>query len=74
MNKTVAMLSAAALMVLSGCTVQFGDHDDSDGPNENSGMFVRTDYKTGLQYLEGGKGGLTPRLDADGNQMQVQVQ
>lgn len=30
-------------------------------------MRVTTDHLTGCQYLMGSRGGLTPRLDADGN-------
>src|SRR5574343_266059 len=42
--------------------------DDSDpgawGPR--SGVSVRTDALTGCQYLEGGRGGLIPRVDGAG--------
>lgn len=43
--------------------------DDSDNAKERSGMIVRTDYKTGCQYLESQKGGLTPRLRKDGTHL-----
>lgn len=39
--------------------------DSTDGKNR-SGMELRTDAMTGCQYLEGSRGGLTPRLDGDG--------
>jgi hypothetical protein len=46
--------------------------DDSDlDKSHRSGVRVVTDYKTGLQYLETSKGGITPRLDAKGNQVSV---
>jgi hypothetical protein len=31
-----------------------------------SGMRLHTDHKTGVQYVSGPRGGLTPRLKADG--------
>ena len=44
--------------------------DDSDLNGRNrSGVHVVTDHKTGLQYLCGPGGGLTPRLDAGGHQI-----
>ncbi len=46
------------------------DRDDSDpleGPLSN--MAVRTDALTGCQYLETKSGGITPRLDASGEQV-----
>lgn len=42
--------------------------DDSDG-RTRSGMGVHTDCLTGLQYLSSPRGGLTPRLGADGKQI-----
>jgi hypothetical protein len=39
--------------------------DDTDGTSR-SGMVVKTDCRTGLQYLATPDGGLTPRLDASG--------
>lgn len=45
--------------------------DDSDKSAWNrSGMKIRTDAKTGLQYFEGEGGGLTPRLNLDGSYME----
>lgn len=44
--------------------------DDTDEPKgERSGMRILVDHKTGLQYLTTAFGGLTPRLDRDGNHM-----
>ena len=43
---------------------------DSTDPNwGRSGLIIRTDNETGLQYLQSSGGHLTPRLDKDGNQM-----
>lgn len=45
--------------------------DDSD-PGEwgsRSGVAVRTDARTGCQYLEALNGGLTPRIDSSGKQI-----
>lgn len=43
--------------------------DDTDPKNGRSNLIVLTDAKTGLQYLSTAKGGLIPRLDADGKQI-----
>ena len=47
--------------------------DNSDGPGwsvgTRSGMNIRTDNLSGCQYLEGKRGGLTPRLHSDGVHM-----
>ena len=43
--------------------------DSTDPKWGRSGLIIRTDNKTGLQYLQSGGGHLTPRLDKDGNQM-----
>jgi hypothetical protein len=41
--------------------------DDSDaGRFQRSDMEILTDHLTGCQYLTGSRGGLTPRLNADG--------
>lgn len=40
--------------------------DNTDGA-KRSGMALRTDYGTGCQYLETTEGGITPRLDVNGN-------
>jgi len=55
----------------------FDDWDDSDQSAEkgmtrnDSKMNIKYDYGTGLQYLSSPFGGLTPRLDADGNHMKI---
>ena len=43
--------------------------DSTDPKWGRSGLIVRTDNKTGLQYLQSSGGHLVPRLDKDGNQM-----
>lgn len=49
--------------------------DDSDKSAEiRSGMKVHTDYKTGLQYLSDGRGGLMPRISEDGYHMRLEVE
>lgn len=55
----------------------FDGWDDSDEKHEegmrrrSSDLAVKYDYGTGLQYLVGPFGGVTPRLDADGNHMKI---
>jgi hypothetical protein len=42
--------------------------DDSDKSKwDRSGLAVRTDHKTGVQYLSDGKGGIILRVDAEGS-------
>jgi hypothetical protein len=55
------MLSAAATYWRIG-------YDDTDG-RYRSGLAIKTDCLTGLQYLTTGQGGLTPRLGVDGHQV-----
>jgi hypothetical protein len=44
--------------------------DDTDGDSlRRSGLKLRTDARTGCQYIEGSYGGITPRLDGAGTQM-----
>lgn len=47
------------------------DESDEPGKGEKSGLLVRTDYGTGVQYLEAPYGGLTVRVDADGKPMRA---
>lgn len=46
--------------------------DATDPPLGKSDMKILTDYETGCQYLAGGRGGLTPRLDANGKHICVE--
>lgn len=48
------------------------DSSDQMPKGKRSGLIVRTDYGTGVQYLESPFGGLTPRLDADGKPTKVE--
>lgn len=45
--------------------------DETDNPDsyERSQLSIRTDHKTGCQYLAYRSGGLTPRLDSAGGHM-----
>ena len=43
--------------------------DDTDPNGGRSNLLVLTDAKTGCQYLTSNRGGITPRLDADGKQI-----
>jgi len=41
--------------------------DDSDKSGfDRSGLSIKTDHKTGVQYLSDGKGGMMVRVDQDG--------
>jgi len=52
-------------------------YDDTDQPEEEgmkrsgSDLHIKYDYGTGLQYIVAPFGGITPRLDADGNHMKI---
>ena len=66
------LLGAGAQWVFNGVTGE--GRDDSDKSSWNhSGVDVITDAKTGLEYLSHGSA-LTPRLDADGNQIREKIQ
>lgn len=68
MKKTILAVSLLAIM-LSACTTR----DDSDPPHGDvSGLTVYTDHLTGNQYLGSRSyGGITPRLDKDGKQVNI---
>lgn len=58
------------LLIIQGAYSFFDiGKDDSDSAEKRSDMSVRTDYKTGCQYLESSKGELTPRLQKDGTHL-----
>jgi hypothetical protein len=40
--------------------------DSTDPPNERSGLILRIDHMTGCHYIGTPFGGITPRLDSDG--------
>ena len=68
----VILFSLGLLIFLAFLTLN--PKDDTDGA-ERSGLRLHTDHKTGLQYLSTGRGGgLTPRLDENGNHMKVSNQ
>ena len=43
--------------------------DTTDSPSSRSGLEIKTDCMTGLQYLTTASGGLTPRIGSDSKQM-----
>lgn len=61
-------LMAYTLMVLIGTLLTYPERDSTDPPNGRSGLRLLIDHQTGCHYLAY-KGGLTPRLDADGKQI-----
>lgn len=48
------------------------DHDNTDPPDGRSGMQLYTDALTGCQYLGKPAGGLTPRLDRNGQHICIE--
>jgi hypothetical protein len=63
-----AMIFLVVSLVVSLARSYFGwGADDSDRSRwERSGLAVKTDHKTGVQYLSDGKGGMMVRTDAEG--------
>lgn len=64
------LLLALVVMNIAG----FMRRDDSDASDtRRSGLTVRTDHRTGCQYLATvsvwGESSITPRMDADGRQV-----
>lgn len=47
--------------------------DDADPPKERSNLSVKTDHKTGVQYLVTWSGNITPRIDAQGNIITIEA-
>lgn len=54
------------LVVLIGKSPMGRDDSDPGAWGARSGLALRTDSRTGCQYLEAMSGGLTPRRDKDG--------
>lgn len=50
------------------------DATDQQPKGKRSGLMIRTDYQTGVQYVEGAFGGLTVRVDRDGKPITVPVE
>lgn len=72
--EVLVFIIAVFWFIYSGALDGWDDSDQSDekGMERNdSKMNVKYDYGTGLQYLSSPFGGLTPRLDADGNHMKI---
>ena len=63
------LVTAVAVLLFVVLLAAHAPRDDSDGPNGRSGLAVRTDALTGCQYLEGSRGGVTPRLDRLGKRV-----
>ncbi|WP_017993809.1 hypothetical protein [Rhizobium leguminosarum] len=47
----------------------FKERDDTDPPNDRSGMVLFIDHRTGCHYVGTPHGGITPRLDRNGEQI-----
>lgn len=69
MITTICMIFFAWIMISHICLGQRPDSTDAKG--KHSGMRVLVDNKTKKQYLTTFAGGMTPRLDAQGNHMGV---
>ena len=67
-NDIVNLAIIYGILMLIWIFIPYGK-DSTDPKWGRSGLIVRTDNKTGLQYLQSSGGHLVPRLDKDGNQM-----
>lgn len=64
---TLALISYGFSLVERHTPITFSSTDSTDSLyGGRSGVKLRTDYGTGCQYLETSFGGITPRLDAQG--------
>lgn len=71
LDVTIAILVAYVwLTVVSALVTMLGNYvrpyDDTDFKDRRSNLEVRTDARTGCQYLVTQRGGITPRLDQNG--------
>lgn len=67
--QTAALLAMTLIAVAVLCVLFDWPRDDTDPPASDaprSGMQPHTDAATGCQYLSTPLGGITPRLDANG--------
>jgi hypothetical protein len=48
--------------------------DDTDTEKNRSGMRLHTDYRTGYQYVSAMGGGITPRINSNGEHMKVDIE
>lgn len=53
-------------LIIHWATASKRDSSDKDEKNR-SGLMIRTDHLTGVQYVETPFGGITPRLNPDGS-------
>ena len=67
-NDIVNLVIIYVILTLTWVFFPYGK-DSTDPKWGRSGLIIRADNKTGLQYLQSDDGHLTPRLDKDGNQM-----
>ena len=71
----IAILCAGTVGTYIGGAVRGWDYDSTDNAtaervmDRRSGLALHTDHLTGCQYLTARGGGITPRLDVEGNQI-----
>ena len=69
LRKDLGMIIGLTMIIHFAWLYLLAGKDATDPPHGRSGMSLRIDAETGLHYLEGRGGVLTPRLDANGNHM-----
>lgn len=66
-SKVLAWICAAIIVLdLAGKVIGYPEKDDTDPAGGRSGLKIYTDSGTGCQYLSVSGGGVTPRLNTDG--------
>ena len=69
LSSFVAGVVIGLLISLSVIYSSSSPKDSTDPIDGRSGLEIKVDAMTGCQYLTTPKGGLTPRLDANGKQI-----
>jgi len=59
-------------LIIHWATASKRDSSDKD-EKHRSGLMIRTDHLTGVQYVETPFGGITPRLNADGSMVVIKT-
>lgn len=67
--KPLLITTLLSALALSACSPSSVPQDDTDPPNGRSGMILAIDNRTGCHYLMNPRGGITPRLAPNGQQI-----
>jgi hypothetical protein len=65
-NYALILLAVSLGFRFASACFGWGTDDSDKNGFYRSGLTIKTDYRTGVQYLSDGKGGLTVRTDDNG--------